>query len=154
MDQSERMKTTNRLTDCWYLALLQLFVLLLTGCQDSTSSQIVSGRITFQGQPVAEGDVTFSNPGTGSVAQGSLNAEGSYTLFQTNQVLKPGEYSVTVTPKISYVEVQGEGYEAGELKAVESGGKSIPRIYRNNATTRLRASVTGGEESFDFELQD
>ena len=127
------------------------FFLLAPGCQEAGTNQKISGKVTFQGNPVTVGEVTFSNPGLGSLAQGQLDAEGNYTLLLMEKGMKPGTYKVTVAPKITYEKVRGRG--GSDLKMVESGGKSIPRMYRNDATTRLKATVTEGEESFDFDLK-
>ncbi len=147
------MKTPQGPTVRCHYAYLLLSILLLSGCQEGVSSQKISGKVTFQGKHVTVDDVIFNHLGTGRVAQGSLDSEGQYTLFQTKNALNPGEYRVTVSPKVAYEKVKVRG--GMDMKTVETGGESIPMIYRNDATTRLNATITGtGEESFDFELKD
>ncbi len=146
------MKTVPFPVRCYCLALLLPVALLAVGCQKSGPDQVISGKVSFQGKPVTIGDVTFINPGTGSVAQGSLGEEGNYTLLLINNGLKPGKYKVTVSPKITYE--KGKSREGSDFKMVESGGKSIPERYHYDASTRLSATITGGQESFDFELKN
>ena len=134
------------------LAWFLLLATLTSGCQEAGTNQRIRGKVTFQGKPVTVGEVTFSNPGLGSLAQGPLDLEGNYTLLLRENGLKSGRYKVTVSPKITYEKIQSR--KGADFKMVESGGESIPRVYRNDATTRLKATVTEGEESFDFELKE
>src|SRR5437868_1895377 len=59
-------------------ALLSLVV--FAGCPSSSGPPRykISGKVTFQGQPVEEGNITFSEPTTGQVNEGPLGPGGTY----------------------------------------------------------------------------
>ncbi len=127
-----------------------LLACLAGGCgQSSTGS--VSGKVTHKGQPVVHGDVTFFQPGSGRVSQAALDTEGSYSLNLSQASLPTGKFKVIVTPSVSYVEVDGR--HGRDLKMVTEGAKSIPRIFQGRNSTPLSATITGGEDTFDFDLQ-
>ncbi len=135
----------------WQLAAVVLLAGLASGCSESSSAS-VSGKVTFKGEPVVHGDVTFFQSSTGRVAQSSLDSEGNYSLnLSQGGDLPAGEFRVTVTPEVSYVEVD-LGARGKDLKEVIKGAKSIPRIYQGRKSTPLKTPITGGEDTFDFEL--
>ena len=111
----------------------------------------MSGKITFKGEPVVHGDVTFFQPSTGQVAQSPLDSEGNYSLDLTRSPLPPGDFKVTVTPSTSYEEVAGP--HGKDIKMVTKGEKSIPRPYRERNRTRLSGTITGGDDTFDFDME-
>ncbi len=134
----------------WHFAATLLLACLAVGCGKSGSGS-VSGKITFKDQPVVDGDVTFFQPSSGRVAQSPLSAEGTYSLNLSENPLPAGEFKVTVTPSTSYIEVAGPNGK--DIKMVTKGEKSIPRPYRERNRTPLSATLTGGEDTFDFELK-
>jgi hypothetical protein len=128
-----------------------LFVLcgavLLSGCgsSDSFSSAKVSGQVTFQGQPVAEGVVNFVSPKTGNASSGVLNAEGKYEIADG---IPPGDYQVSVTPpRVTRPPMPGE--PAPEAKPYAN----IPEKVRTETTSGLRTEVKpGANADVNFKL--
>jgi hypothetical protein len=112
---------------------------LLTGCESSDGfppSAKVSGQITFQGQPVAEGVVNFISPKTGNASSGTLNAEGKYEIAEG---IPPGDYQVSVTPpRVTRPPMPGE--PAPEAKPYTN----IPEKVRTETTSGLRTAVKPG----------
>ncbi|MCS7166695.1 MAG: carboxypeptidase-like regulatory domain-containing protein [Gemmatales bacterium] len=94
------------------LAVLLSFTLALvaTGCGRSSNIVPVSGRVTMDGQPLAEARVTFQpmgdwgNPYAGTASYGVTDQEGRYSLRLVDSD-RPGaivgKHRVTITPKQS-----------------------------------------------------
>ncbi len=101
-------------------ALSLLACVSVLGCGDGLNTAEVSGRITFQGQPLAGAAVATQpiategrNPGPGSF--GETDAEGRYQL----ELVKPakpgamvGEHRVLITPLADAPD--NDGYSAAE----------------------------------------
>src|SRR5437773_2488660 len=89
--------------------LLRTFVLLtvltttsaLAGCQSGPARGDVRGKVTFKGQPVTEGMITFINPNGGEGGEMKLGPDGSYEIPRG---LPVGDYIVLVTPLIIKVD--------------------------------------------------
>jgi hypothetical protein len=105
----------------------------------------VSGRVTFESKPVAEGLVTFMNPGGGTGGEGQLK-DGTYAL---SAPLPPGEYKVMVMPLVERRRDGGKGPEVG----VEKPAPDIPQKYRTIGTTDLKATVKEGRQEVNFDLK-
>ena len=134
----------------WRLIAVILLAGLAGGCGEASTGS-VSGKVTFKGEPVVDGDVTFFQPSSGRTSQAALDSEGNYSLNLSQGALPTGEFKVTVTPSVSYIEVDGPNGK--DLKEVIKGEKSIPKIYQGRKSTRLSATLTGGEDTFDFDLK-
>jgi hypothetical protein len=116
------------------------------GCSSGPATSPVKGKVTFQGKPVAEGTVTFLNPTEGGAAEAQINKDGSYT-FQGGVL--PGEYLVVITPLMHIVDTDpGKSPPA----PMEKLAPDIPPKYRQQGTTKLRASVKPGPNEFPFDM--
>jgi len=123
--------------------------LLLLGCGEPVSEDI-SGKVTFQGEPVTEGMITFFKPSSGEVAQSVLGEGGQFVLpASQSRDLTPGEYKVMIMP-LSVRDPSGDSIMGGE-KIVEKGGKSIPMIYRHRDKTPLRVTLPS-DDPYDLEM--
>ncbi|MEX1224555.1 MAG: hypothetical protein WEA31_08415 [Pirellulales bacterium] len=136
---------------------LQLLCLLAVGCGDGLPPTVeVHGRVTYQGQALPAGEVTFqsqgaANDGLRRPATGQIEAGGTYRLstFSHGDGALPGEYRVAInsfvgTPPLE--EIDG-GNDVRETR--------IPLKYGNPATSGLQASVPteGGQRiTLDFDL--
>ncbi len=121
---------------------------VLSGCGSSDSyppSAKVSGQVTFQGQPVAEGVVNFVSPKTGNASSGVLDAEGKYVIAEG---IPPGDYHVSVTPpRVTRPPMPGE--PAPEAKPYTN----IPEKVRTETTSGLRTEVKpGANADINFKL--
>lgn len=146
-------------TTRWLLAALAGLPLLATGwgCSGSSSLDTISveGRVTYKGQPVTQGTVTFlprdAAEGTPRrPATGTIQSDGTYRLgtLGPDDGAVPGEYQVVI------VSVTGgpspEQPDAAEVWA-------IPKHYGNPVQSGLQASIPAdakGPLKFDFDLQD
>jgi hypothetical protein len=142
----------------WIAAVVALPILaLLLGCDEASrlTTIPVSGKVTYHGQPVSQGTVTFqpvklSEGLPRRPAMGTLQSDGTYQLssFQHNDGVIPGEYQVIVISITS-----GPTPEQPNVPEVWA----IPKKYGNPVQTDLKATVPAeakGTLQLDFALQD
>ena len=115
------------------------------GSGDGKPSGSVSGRITFQGQPVTSGVVNLMSQKLGAGASAPLGDDGKYRLADS---LELGDYKVMVTPPPP----PPPRPEDGPPKPPPAAA-NIPKKYRTEATTDLSATVKSGSNTFDFDLK-
>ena len=141
--------TEQRLSPCARRALgagvCLAVCLLLAGCGGSSGGQKlvpVKGKVTYKGQPVAKGRVTFMPLTPGNSSSGPI-VDGVYKLstYKTDDGAPPGKYKVAVTSWVKEPDMQSEGEPA------------IPKKYFNADTSQLTAEV-GNQPSIDFDLKD
>tara|TARA_R110002095_G_scaffold190094_2_gene167789 strand:- start:4087 stop:4488 length:402 start_codon:yes stop_codon:yes gene_type:complete len=130
-----------------------LFVCLTAiGCgganTDLPSTAPVTGRVTYQDQPVSNGLVTF-HPANGSKpASGQTGKNGDFTLstFERGDGAIFGKHKVTIV-----------AYQEGQDVSIVSADKlayAVPKKYVNEATTSLEAEVKEGTNDIVLELKD
>src|SRR6476660_7132440 len=59
---------------------LVISALLISGCSSGPVKGDVHGKVTFKGQPVKEGSVTFLNTKEGGAAEALINSDGTYVV--------------------------------------------------------------------------
>ena len=134
--------------DRWNWGLL-LLLLLSAGC--SPSAVEVTGEITLDGQPVADGMISFVPPSSEKSlkpAWSKINS-GSYSI-SAESVLKP---------KIPYrVEILAYHKTGREIPSAVPGGglmqetvQIIPTEFNRNST--LKATFQAGENEINFDLK-
>ncbi len=121
---------------------------LLVGCSGSGGPEVktvtVSGKVTFQGQPVEEGTITFENTETGHVGSAELGSEGAYSVE-----LPVGHYAVAITPPMVEVPNTADSPGGEDFKDVDN----IPEKYWNSATSGLTAQVDENNTTHDFDMK-
>lgn len=118
----------------------------LGGCNSGPAAGEVSGKVTFKGKPVKEGTVTLLNPQDGGAYEATIGAEGAYAI--ANPVLV-GEYLVEIKPLVQIVDTDpGKSPPA----PVEKAAPDIPKKYRMQGTTPLKAAVKAGKNDINFEM--
>jgi hypothetical protein len=133
------------------LALLTTFVaglFVLAGCgKGAPPFQEVSGRVTFQKQPLRKGLIEFVPTASGGSSAGAIIRDGQY-LLRPEAGLLPGSYRVKVVPTVPVRADWEERPRGGTGKASKI---VIPAKY--NVDTVLTAEVkTDGKQTIDFEL--
>ena len=128
------------------LSVACLLLLALPGCGGSGLDTVpVTGRVTYQGAPLASGTITFApeEPKVGRAAWGYLDAEGQYSLttVRMNDGALPGNYRVAV---ISFI--------PGSATAVSRGEPAIPKKFFTHKTSGLSATVDNSTTTLDFDL--
>jgi hypothetical protein len=100
----------------------------------------VSGKVTYKGQPLTTGVVTFINEKAGSGASGEIDASGSYWIAS----IRTGEYNVAVQ--------QCPPSPSAGPEAKGSWKLNIPDKYQALETSGLTAMVKEGKNTADFAL--
>jgi hypothetical protein len=117
-----------------------------TGCRRSDMVP-VSGRVTFEGQPVPKAIVRFV-PESRPMAAAGTDDDGRYRLTTRRPMdgASIGRHKVIVTPWMP-----GAGDTSGATAEPER--PDIPKIFRGADSTPLTVEVTTeGPNQFDFEL--
>lgn len=129
----------------WRLAVL-LVPLIAAGCSSGPVKGEVRGKVTFKGQPVKEGRLTFLNPTGAGDAEALIGAGGAYEV-QGGVVV--GDYMVEITPLVHIVDTDpGKSPPA----PVEKPAPDIPMKYRQGKSP-LRATVKQGKNEIDFDMK-
>jgi hypothetical protein len=127
------------------LIVVLLFV-VSAGCSQGPATGKVKGKVTFKGQPVKEGTVTFLNLKEGGAAEATIGADGAYAVQNGVAV---GDYVVEVKPLMHIVDTDpGKSPPA----PMEKPAPDIPKKYRMQGTTTLRASVKAGPNECNFDM--
>lgn len=128
------------------LTVLPLVAALLgcSGAADGPEQFSVSGTVTLDGEPVAEGSITLeSSDDAGGTEGGSISA-GKYQVDTT-----AGPKVVRISAPI----VVGERklYDTPDSPMAKITEESIPAAYNTEST--LTATVSADSTSFDFALE-
>jgi hypothetical protein len=138
-----------------------LLVLLALGCggKNPNAPASVSGKVTYKGQPVPAGSITFISGGAGGRTC-QLDADGSYTGID----LPVGEMTVTVETESAKAMATPQDPKAKRSGSAPPppGGKTskpieyvkIPEKYADAKTTPLKKTLKSGSNSYDVELTD
>ncbi len=129
---------------------LVLLGLCLTGCGGPREILgKVSGKVTFQGEPVSEGLVIFSNTDKGVYMTAKLGPDGSYAVkMAEGSGLPLGTYQVSITPPLVEVPL-GPMLTPPKPRAFPN----IPPKYRRNETSGLTLTVEQGDNTFDVDME-
>jgi len=138
---------------CSSAARLLLLVFLCAGCGEKSriSKVVVSGQVTYKGQPIQSGDIRFDPiPGTAGPVSGAKIIDGRYKVTGRGGV-PVGEHLVRI--RGYHTENSGEGDLMSKPSSKASGGQYIPADY--NEQTKTFATITGAEseETHDFALE-
>jgi hypothetical protein len=123
------------------LAAVLTLLPLAAGCGKNRPLEL-GGAVTYQGQPVQKGRITF------------LPADGNGPA--TAAVIADGKYTATVYPGAKRVQIEGwkvvgqRPYSVGNPKMVDVLEPLVPARY--NEQSELKAEIRGGMKSLDFNL--
>ncbi|WP_417386794.1 carboxypeptidase-like regulatory domain-containing protein [Gimesia sp.] len=124
---------------------LLLTLSLLSGCGGTTVASkpmgTVSGTVTLKGQPLSNCRVNFISEQLGASAGGDLTEEGSFTL---DGPIPAGSYSVFISMPSEFTPAQAQS---------NKGLSQVPKKYLGSSTTDLKADVSEGESSHEFDLK-
>ncbi len=123
-------------------ACVLLIALGLVGCGSSGGNETVRGNVSFRGQPITNGGLTFF-PGKGRPVSAAIQSDGQYSVE-----LPPGDYDVVVSLGFEKPPGWKEGDPLPPQKIV------LPVQYTVRAKTTLKATVAPGQaEPINFELK-
>ena len=148
------------------IAALSLAMITLFGCGDDGLGKRypVRGTVSYKGQPLAKGAISFYATGSGNETRGAFGMieNGSYSLTTQSDGdgAFPGDYLVSINAKeadLAGTEKNAKGGSARQddvLKAYKKAKSPIPQKYEVAETSGLKAKVESKSNSFDFELKD
>ena len=120
------------------------------GCGSSNKGS-VTGKVTYKGQPVPKGTVSFQTLDLkgGRNATGEIQPDGTYTL-QTEEPgdgAQVGKYRVAISARDDEVldYIPSEPVPPKRL---------VPEKYENPETSGLTETVESGSNNIDFDLED
>jgi len=147
-------------------ALAGIGLILVAGRSDDSGiakRYPVSGTVTYKGEPVAKGNVSFvpSSPG-GREATGPLdNGRFTLTTASPNDGALPGSYKLVViaqemdTTELKEVAKGGQfHHDAKFAKATANAKNLVPAKYRLADTSDQTAEVKAESNKFTFDLKD
>lgn len=138
------------------LALAALVLTFIAGCQPSSGTVSVKGKVTLKGSPAPEGTmITFVPVGGGETATGKVK-NGEYELFsgiKGDVGAKPGKYKVVIAagsaPDQGAYEAM-KGPKKGEAPGSSTG--TFPKEYGAAETTPLEKEVASSSNTIDIEV--
>ena len=118
--------------------LLIVSSLVFVGCGPATYT--VTGTVTFEGTPVAEGEIVF------------LDAAGKNKSYGGQ--ITDGEYSFESSPGKKTVEISVVREVPGEMDTTSNPGESVRLVESYIPETELTAEVReSGDNKIDFTLE-
>ena len=137
-----------------FCQLLPVALLLLTGCGDSGRDKaIVSGNVSYHGEPVRDGRIRFVPiEGTKGPASGAVIQDGSYAAKAIGGV-PLGKLRVEIKAyRKPASESPREGRNGPDLAfKAEAFVQYLPPKYNHQSELTITLE-TGGEQTRDFEL--
>ncbi|MCA9061110.1 MAG: hypothetical protein KDA85_21505 [Planctomycetaceae bacterium] len=127
-------------------AVATLLLLSVGGCGPAETVREfveVSGTVTFQQQPVEEGNVSFEDAESGLSGTAPLESGGNFDVE-----LVAGNYRVWIEPPIIVTDSGPESEPGEDYKDVAN----IPEKYRNPETSGLTLTVEGPTDAVQFEM--
>ncbi len=119
----------------------------LAGCDSGPETGEVFGKVTFKGQPVTEGTLTFLNEKGEGDAEAEIQSDGSYAVASGVVV---GDYVIEIKPLMILVDTDpGKSPPAPTEKAAPN----IPQKYRQQGSTPLKETVKSGKNEINFDMQ-
>jgi hypothetical protein len=140
----ESMRRISRMNGRTILLLVVLsFATSVLGCNAEPSQSTVKGSVTLDGQPLAEGRITFI-----AVDAGVQTAEAKIASGQYEAAVPPGEKRVEIrAPKVTG---RQKMYDTSDSPTVDVVTELLPRRY--NVDSTLTMTVEDGEQEKSFEL--
>ena len=117
----------------------------------------VSGRVTLDGQPLAQAVVTFDDVQDGTFSFGQTNSSGNYKLRLDSDMMgvRPGRKIVRISTsrKILGLNSFESGGESGSDEPAEKSEPAKELVpIRYNKKSELAADVSASNQTFNFEL--
>ncbi len=146
------------------LVPLALFALIGCGEDGLGKRYAVSGTVTYKGQPVTKGTISFYSTTGGAESRGAFGTieNGKYTLSSQgeNDGAFPGDYVVAIGSKdvdLTNAEknVKGGSFRQDDVMKANKKAKSlIPLKYEIAETSGLKAKIEAKSNTFNFDLTD
>lgn len=137
--------------------------LCLVGCSGGTDfgpMGSISGRLTMDGQPLAEGtQLLFMQMDAGYAAFGQTDAEGNYRIVWAREgdrksEVPTGVYKVLIQPPavVDTEAMSAEEMLEGNYDDAEPAAPAFPKRYQQHSTSGLEYTVTEGDNEINIDL--
>ncbi|WP_143392798.1 carboxypeptidase-like regulatory domain-containing protein [Fimbriiglobus ruber] len=121
--------------------------LLSTGCGEKTGS--VSGKVSYQGKPLAGGYISFLTQGEKSVMKsGQVGVDGSYSIPD----VPAGPTKITVQSLSSRNLAVVKGQQSSDSQP-KPQSVTLPPKYSNADKSDLSLDVKPGQQTYDIDLK-
>lgn len=142
----------------WYLLGFSIISMLIVGCSGSSGPRVVpaSGKISFKGEPLESGTITFSPvDAKETVATSAQIVDGQYQT-EKGQGVSAGTYKVVVNVQRIPADLNETDKKNTKLGTTAAKELMIPEKYSNYKTTTLELEVSSSDSSVtkDFDLTD
>jgi len=128
------------------LSTLVLILPIMGGCGGGGKGKRVTGRVdgtvTFNGQPVKGGSVSFVSKTTGDGAGATIEPSGK---FKVTDPVPVGQYSAMVLPVVLTPDEIADGKQPPP-------SNDIPEQYRSTETSGLNFEVKEGQNTFEIKM--
>jgi len=131
------------------------FVLILTtsgcGSDGQLETATVSGKVTYNGDPLQIGSLLFVPVGGGPSAQANIEPDGSYTMgtYDLTDGAIPGEHKVMIT---AITAPGGSGLPEDQIDGDGAPVSVIPEMFGDLEKSGLVVKVKSGSNDVDFVL--
>ena len=144
--------TLQRISDAQRALVFSMIAtaMVAVGCGSAPEQINVTGKVTFDGEPVANGQVEFEPQGAGRMAFAAI-ADGAYATAKDRGV-RPGKYLVRITATRPTGKSAELGAFAADAASAVVNEQFIPAKY--NSSSELSVEIAPGEAMVqDFELK-
>ena len=122
---------------------------IVAGCGRGEVLGRITGKVTFQGEPVSEGIILFRNKPKAIYMTADLKPDGTYVVRRASgEGLPPGDYEVMIQPPLEDAPM-GPALEPPKIKPYPN----IPQKYRSYESSGLSVTVHEGENPFDVDMK-
>jgi hypothetical protein len=129
------------------MGLIALSAML--GCGSQPARTYVSGKVTFDGEPVKSGQIVFEPLGPGRVGIAQI-AEGAYSM-PAERGPSPGKYIVRITANRPTGQQASAAMRGARQAPVDVVEQFIPASYNDRSELSIEIGGEGAVER-DFEL--
>ncbi len=147
------MKLSFQFRGTWLVAAaVGLLIGAISGCTESVERPKtfpVGGKVTYKGQPVPKGTVTFQ-PDEGHPAVGEIQSDGTYQLstFAQGDGALPGHHKVFIIANTA-----DPTKIPGSTPGWTPPKDLVPKKYNTAATSGLEATISQDQKTIDFDLK-
>jgi hypothetical protein len=120
--------------------------ILLAGPGCGSGNVPVAGDVTYEGQPIDDGAITFVSQGGEPETKASCHIAGGKYKFEADRGPAPGKYRVEVT----WLKKTGKKVPTGDGDPQDEKVQVLPAKF--NVQSTLTAEVKSGTRKLDFAL--